>query len=146
MLASSAASPPATTAPPPGAVVLEVRSIAKSFGPVAALKDVSLSLRAGAVHTLLGENGAGKSTLMKILAGVHQPSAGSILIDGQPVRFEGPSHSRALGISIIYQELSLSRNLSVADNLFANHPPQRGGVIGDRKMLEASRKLLAELR
>lgn len=135
----------ASNVSPSGPIVLEVRSIAKSFGPVEALKDVSLSLRAGAVHTLLGENGAGKSTLMKILAGVYQPSRGQILIDGEEVRLSGPGDAKERGIAIIYQELSLAGNLSVADNLFANHPPRKIGLIADRAMLAASSALLAEL-
>ncbi|MCW5257845.1 sugar ABC transporter ATP-binding protein [Verminephrobacter aporrectodeae subsp. tuberculatae] len=128
----------------PGRVVLEVRAMAKSFGAVEALKDISLTLRAGSVHTLLGENGAGKSTLMKILAGVHQPSRGQMFLDGQELRLAGPRDARRCGIAIIHQELSLAGNLSVADNLFAHHPPGRAGWIDDREMLRAGRKLLAE--
>ncbi|MCW5259581.1 sugar ABC transporter ATP-binding protein [Verminephrobacter eiseniae] len=129
----------------PGRVVLEVRAITKSFGAALALKDMSLRLRAGSVHSLLGENGAGKSTLMKILAGVLQPSRGQMLIDGQEVRLSGPGDARRRGIAIICQELSLAGNLSVADNLFANHPPGLAGLIDDRQMLRKSRALLAAL-
>ena len=131
---------------PAGEVVLEVRSVSKSFGPVEALKDISLKIRAGSVHTLLGENGAGKSTLMKILAGVHPPTRGELFIDGAEVRFDGPSSARQHGIAIVYQELSLANNLSVADNLFANHPPARRGVVDEARMLDAARRLLADLK
>jgi ABC-type uncharacterized transport system ATPase subunit len=112
-------------------VVLEVRSIGMSFGPVEALKDVSLSLRAGRVHTLLGENGAGKSTLMKILAGVYRPTRGKILLAGQEVSFENPAASTASGIAIIFQELSLASNLTVAENVYANHAPHRFGIVNE---------------
>lgn len=133
-------------AQPEGCVVLEARAIAKSFGPVQALRDVWLTLRAGAVHTLLGENGAGKSTLMKILAGIHQPDCGQLLLDGRELRLDGPGQARARGIAIVHQEPSLAANLSVADNLFANRPPQRAGWIDERALHAASRELLARLR
>lgn len=84
--------------------LVELQSIAKSFGPVEAIKNVSLKLRRGRVHTLLGENGAGKSTLMKILAGVHEPTKGKLFLRGQHVTFSSPSDAQAAGISIIYQE------------------------------------------
>ena len=126
-------------------VILEVKGMAKSFGAVAALKEVSLSLRAGRVHTLLGENGAGKSTLMKILAGVYQPTAGKILLNGQETSFANPAASTAQGIAIIFQELSLASNLSVAENIFANHAPQRFGVVNERLLLQQAERLLNEL-
>ncbi|WP_407289555.1 sugar ABC transporter ATP-binding protein [Raoultella planticola] len=125
--------------------VLAVRDIAKSFGPVNALRNVSLNIRKGKVHTLLGENGAGKSTLMKILAGVYHPTKGQIMLNGQEVRIVSPSHSRALGIAIIFQELSLSNNLTVAENIYANHEPSRYGFINDRKLVNDCQKLLSEL-
>ena len=92
--------------------VQAVKDIAKNFGPVNALRNVTLNIFKGKVHTLLGENGAGKSTLMKILAGVYQPTKGQIILNGQEVRIGSPSHSRALGIAIIFQELSLSNKIS----------------------------------
>ncbi|BAN99873.1 ribose transport ATP-binding protein RbsA [Plautia stali symbiont] len=125
--------------------VLAVRDIAKSFGPVNALRNVSLNIRKGKVHTLLGENGAGKSTLMKILAGVYHPTKGQIMLNGHEVRIVSPSHSRALGIAIIFQELSLSNNLTVAENIYANHEPSRYGFINDRKLVNDCQKLLSEL-
>lgn len=126
-------------------VVLEVRSIGMSFGPVEALKDVSLSLRAGRVHTLLGENGAGKSTLMKILAGVYRPTRGKILLAGQEVSFENPAASTASGIAIIFQELSLASNLTVAENVYANHAPHRFGIVNEKQLFAQAEKLLREL-
>ncbi|MGF6574943.1 ribose transport system ATP-binding protein [Paraburkholderia sp. GAS333] len=127
------------------APLLELRGIAKSFGPVEAIKDVSLKLRRGRVHTLLGENGAGKSTLMKILAGVYQPTRGELLLDGQPVVFSRPADAQHAGVSIIYQELSLAANLSVAENIFAGHEPRRFGVVDFRELTRRTHELLDEL-
>ncbi|MFT4065477.1 sugar ABC transporter ATP-binding protein [Paraburkholderia sp.] len=124
---------------------VELRSIAKSFGPVEAIKDVSLKLRSGRVHTILGENGAGKSTLMKILAGVHVPTRGEVLLRGEPVTFATPSESQAAGISIIYQELSLATNLSVAENIFAGHEPRRFGIVDFKALMRRARDLLDDL-
>src|SRR5215510_5884574 len=95
---------------------LEMRGINKSFAGNAVLAEVSLSARAGEVHALVGENGAGKSTLMKILAGVYQPDAGQMLTDGKTVAFARPSEALASGIAMIYQELSLAPDLTVAEN------------------------------
>jgi ribose transport system ATP-binding protein len=125
--------------------ILETRDISKQFGPVAALSNVSLSIHAGRVHTLLGENGAGKSTLMKILAGVYVPSSGHILIDGAEVTLHGPEDSRQRGIAIIFQELSLSNNRSVAENIYSNREPRHLGFIDDRKLLRDARTLLNSL-
>lgn len=117
----------------------------KSFGPVEALKDVSLAVRAGRVHTLLGENGAGKSTLMKILAGVHAPTRGQIFLDGAETVFASPGEARRKGISIVYQELSLANNLTVAENIYANQQPHRFGIVNRRQSMLETRKLLRDL-
>ncbi len=101
-----------------GQVVLAARNVAKSYGQVHALKGVNFDIHRGQVTTLFGENGAGKSTLMKILSGVIQPTAGQIVLDGQPVAFANANDARDRGISIIHQELSLAPNLSVRDNIF----------------------------
>src|SRR5690349_20621233 len=107
------------------APALEMRAIAKSFSGNTVLSDVNIAARAGEVLALLGENGAGKSTLMKILAGVHQPDGGEILIDGQPVKFARPADALAAGIAMIYQELSLAPHLTVAENVFLGREPSR---------------------
>jgi rhamnose transport system ATP-binding protein len=99
----------------------------KSFGAVKALEDGSVTLYPGEAHALLGENGAGKSTLVKILAGVHQPESGQLLINGEPVSFNGPAASRAAGVSIIYQEPTLFPDLTVAENIFVGRQPLRAG-------------------
>ena len=103
--------------------VVEVRDIVKTFPGVRALDRVSFELRKGEVHALVGENGAGKSTLMHILGGVYQPDSGRIVINGKEVRFADPYDAARRGISVVFQELSLSPNLSIAENIFANRQP-----------------------
>ncbi|MDG4798266.1 sugar ABC transporter ATP-binding protein [Micromonospora sp. WMMD1082] len=106
--------------------VLALEGVDKSFGAVAALRDARLELFAGEAHALVGENGAGKSTLVKILAGVHGPDAGRVLLDGEPVAFASPAEARAAGIAVIYQEPTLFPDLSVAENIFMGRQPRRG--------------------
>ncbi len=110
--------------------VLELRHAAKSFGPVKALLDGSVELRAGEVHALLGENGAGKSTLVKILAGVHQPDSGELLVDGEEITLHGPAAARAAGIAVIYQEPMLFPDLTVAENIYMGRQPRPGRAAG----------------
>ena len=110
--------------------LLEVRHVRKHFPGVQALDGVSLRVEAGEVLALVGENGAGKSTLMKILAGVHAPSSGEILLDGVPVRFANVAAAMRRGIVLIHQELNLAENLSVAANLFLGRERTRGGWLG----------------
>ena len=120
-----------------GVPVLEARGIVKSFPGVRALDAVDVELRRGEVHALVGENGAGKSTLMHVLAGVYQPDAGLLSLDGAPVRFRNPHEAIARGISVVFQELSLVPGLSVAENIFANHQPVGPLNFIDRKRLNA---------
>ncbi|MBS0372819.1 MAG: sugar ABC transporter ATP-binding protein [Proteobacteria bacterium] len=118
--------------------ILEMRHISKTFPGVKALKDVQLSIRAGEIHSLMGENGAGKSTLMKILSGAYVPDAGAeIRVDGKAVTIEGPLSAKALGIAVIYQELSLCPNLSVAENIYLGRELRRHGLV-DRKAMQAA--------
>jgi ribose transport system ATP-binding protein len=126
-------------------MTLQARGIRKAFPGVQALDGVSLSVSAGEVLAVLGENGAGKSTLMKILAGIHAPDAGEMLLDNEPVRFSGVAEAMARGIVLIHQELNLAGNLSVAANLFLGNEELRGGLLGwlDRRgMNERARRLL----
>ncbi len=119
------------------APVLEMRAIAKTFGPARALSGVTFSAWAGEVHALMGENGAGKSTLMKILSGVHQADrGGEIRLGGAVVSVPDPAAARALGIVTIHQELALSPNLSVAENVFLGREPRRFGLV-DRAAMRA---------
>ncbi len=107
-----------------GDILLRMRGISKRFGPVQALSDVTFSVRKGTVHALCGENGAGKSTLMKILAGVHQPDAGAIELNGRECQFTAPADALKAGISMIYQELDLAEDLTVAENIFLGAEPR----------------------
>ena len=103
---------------------LELRHASKSFGRVRALGDGSLALWPGEVHALLGENGAGKSTLVKILAGVHQPDTGELLVNGVSRRFANPAEARDAGLAVIYQEPTLFADLSIAENIYMGRQPR----------------------
>jgi ABC-type sugar transport system ATPase subunit len=98
--------------------LLQARSITKRFGALQALADVDLDVHTGEVLAILGDNGAGKSTFIKILSGAYEPSAGTLLLDGAPVRFASPQDAADIGIATIFQELALSENLSIAENVF----------------------------
>jgi simple sugar transport system ATP-binding protein len=105
--------------------ILQLDNISKYFGPVIALNGVTLRLRRGEVHCLLGDNGAGKSTLIKTLAGVHAPDQGQYLVDGKPVRFRSPREALDMGIATVYQDLALVPLMSVARNFFMGREPTR---------------------
>jgi ribose transport system ATP-binding protein len=126
---------------------LEMQNISKRFPGVKALDEVDLSLSRGEVHVLAGENGAGKSTLMKVITGVYRSDPGGILrVEGKEVLIRDPIHARSLGINIIYQELTVVDNLSIAENIFlAREPLRPTGLIDARKMRADAAKLLAEL-
>ena len=125
---------------------LEMRGIVKKFPGVLALDHVDLKVEAGEVHALLGENGAGKSTLMKVLSGAYQKDAGDILIKGRPVEIKASHDAQALGISIIYQELNLTEQLTVAENIFMGRPMMKNRLRVDwRGMAFEAQKILDEL-
>ncbi len=113
----------------PGKILLEMKGIGKTFPGVKALQGVNLRVREGQVHALLGENGAGKSTLIKILSGAYTRDEGEIFFEGQKVDIRGPQDAQALGISTIYQEFNLARNLTIAENIFMGHLPSKGGIV-----------------
>ena len=117
--------------------VLSLQHASKAFGAVQALEDVSIDLFAGEVHGLVGENGAGKSTLVKILAGVHPPDAGSIVVGGLPVFLAGPADARDSGIAIIYQEPILFPDLTVEENIFIGRQPLTTGRRIDRHAMRS---------
>ncbi len=125
---------------------LEVRNVSKRFDATAALTDVSLELHAGEIHALVGENGAGKSTLVKILAGVHAPDSGTIMLDGVEVEIPDPVTARLLGIAVVHQEPRLFPDLSVAENVFLAHPPtRRFGAISWAAMRQMAAAIFGEL-
>ena len=117
------------------APVLSLQHATKTFGAVHALDDVSIELHAGVVHGLVGENGAGKSTLVKILAGVHAPERGILLVDGREVVPAGPADARDAGIAIIYQEPILFPDLTVEENIFVGRQPLGAGHRIDRRAM-----------
>ncbi len=103
-----------------GQVALELRQIAKSFGAVQALKEVSFSVQKGEVVALLGDNGAGKSTLVRCIAGLHQPDQGQILLNNQPVSLNSPQQARQLGIETVFQDLAMVPEFDISANMFLN--------------------------
>jgi simple sugar transport system ATP-binding protein len=115
--------------------ILELEDVSKYFGTVIALKDVTLRLRRGEVHCLLGDNGAGKSTLIKTLAGVHRPTKGIYRVDGEPVDFASPREALDRGIATVYQDLALVPLMSVARNFFMGREPTRR-VAGFLRLLD----------
>ena len=125
--------------------VLRVEHIAKSFGPVTALRDVSLHLRKGEVLGLIGDNGAGKSTLVKILSGYHQPDAGEISLFGSPVHLRSVIHARSLGVDTVYQDLALVPGLSVFHNMFLKREHTRVKVLKNGSMRRQARAHLDSL-
>lgn len=122
--------------------IVEMKGITKRFPGVLALNDVKLNLRAGTVHSLMGENGAGKSTLMKILAGVYTLDEGQILIDGKPVSITDPRSGLDHGIAMIHQELSFIPELSAAENIYLGRELRnRAGLVSKHIMAEAAQKV-----
>lgn len=117
-------------------------NVSKSFGGSRAVDGVDLAIRAGEVHVLLGENGAGKSTLIKMLAGVHQPDSGTVLIDGADTRISDTHHAHRLGIATIHQEFNLIPELSVAENVLLGRQPGRWGFISKRRRRAVVQPLL----
>ncbi|MCW0001365.1 ATP-binding cassette domain-containing protein [Pararhizobium sp. YC-54] len=108
------------------AAILELRNVNKSFGPIDVLHDISLKVHAGEVLCLLGDNGAGKSTLIKTLAGVYQPTSGELLMDGQPVSFEGPREAQKAGISTVHQFGGTFPLMSIGRSFFIGAEPTKG--------------------
>lgn len=132
-----------------GPEVLRAEHVEKSFGQIAALKDVNLQVQQGEVLGLLGDNGAGKSTLMKIFTGYYQPSAGQLYFEGQPIQFRSVSHARSLGIEAVYQDLALIDQLSVYRNMFLQREPVFGGALGildERLMRRRAAEMLERMQ
>ena len=123
--------------------VLQLKGIVKEFPGVKALDQMQFDLRRGSIHALIGENGAGKSTLMKVLSGIYQPDAGTIILDGQEVSVHGPLDAEHKGICIVHQELAVFNTTSVSENIFiTNAPKNKLGMIDYNKMHKEVRELL----
>lgn len=125
--------------------VLRAENISKSFGPIEVLSGISLDLKPGEVHAVIGENGAGKSTLMRILSGHIAPTKGTLHLNGQPITFSGPVDAESHGIVLVHQEILLAPDLTVAQNLFLGREIRRFGFVDDKAMRERTRAILHEL-
>ena len=130
--------------PEAGQVVIEADSITKRFGGVVAVDDVSVQVRAGEIHAIVGENGAGKSTLMRILAGILTPDEGKVLVDGRPLQ-HGTRASLDAGIALVHQELSLVPEMTVAENIMLGEFPGRAGLISGKEMVAHAAEALREI-
>ncbi len=128
-----------------GNEVLRVEHVAKRFGAVTALVDVSLTLKKGEVLAVLGDNGAGKSTLLKILCGFQPPDTGRILLNGQEVTLKSVQQARALGIDIVYQDLALIDELTVYHNMFLKREAVRWPLLNNRRMRKVARERLDDM-
>ncbi|MBG6143212.1 ribose transport system ATP-binding protein [Labrenzia sp. EL_195] len=131
-----------TSAP---AAIVEAVNISKSFGPVPVLFSVSMDIRPGEVHALIGENGAGKSTLMKILSGFHDPTSGQIRLDGKQTTLPPNGAAEKLGIVLIHQELNLAEQMTVEENVFLGREARSNGFLDRKGMREAVQGLLDEI-
>ncbi len=128
--------------------IFEARGITKRFGSVTALRDVTFDLRRGEVHALCGENGAGKSTLIKTLSGIWPAGTydGQLLMDGKPIAFKGTKDAEAAGLAVIYQELALVPEMSVAENIFLGQEPRKRGFIDWLAIVERAKALLRRFK
>src|ERR1700674_3204750 len=128
--------------------ILQLENVSRFFGSVIALKDVTMRLRRGEVHCLLGDNGAGKSTLIKTLSGVHRPTTGDFLLEGKPVRFSSPRDALDLGIATVFQDLAMIPLLTITRNFFMGREPvkNRLGPFSFMDMALADKIVHEELR
>ena len=132
--------------PTPNHVLLEMKNITKEFPGVKALDGVSLKVRRGTVHALMGENGAGKSTLMKCLFGIHSRDGGEILLDGKPVSFRNPKEALENGVAMVHQELNQALKRNVMDNMWLGRYPTALGIYTlEKKMMEDTKAIFREL-
>lgn len=125
--------------------ILEMRNISKSFPGVRALDGVTLKVRRGTVHALMGENGAGKSTLMKCLFGIYSQDEGEIFLEGKPVRFRSSREALDGGVAMVHQELNCALKRSVADNLWLGRYPKRGILVSEKKLYEDTEEIFSRL-
>ncbi len=125
--------------------VVELKNITKRFPGVVAMRNMSIGIRPGEIHGLIGENGAGKSTLIKVLTGVHIPEEGDIYVDGKKKVFKNPVQARETGIACVYQELNIVSQLSVVDNVFMGRAIKKGPLLDYAKMEAVAKDALTTL-
>jgi len=142
---SAADNDPARERAGEGGPLVAFEKVTKRFGSTEALAAVSIEGHAGTVHAVTGENGAGKSTLMNLLAGIHRPDEGEVRLSGRRVELRTSHEARSLGVSTIFQELTLLPNLTVAENMFLGREPRRHGLIDRAAMRQAARSALDRL-
>ena len=109
------------------------------------MDNVTIKVERGTIHGLVGENGAGKSTLIKVLAGIYQPNAGEVVLEGKPRHFSSPIEARPAGISVVHQEIKLAEPLSVAENMFLGNVMMKGGLVDWAGMRRRAREIVDEL-
>ncbi len=127
-----------------GPAVISAVNVVKRFGGAVAVDEVSVSVKPGEIHAVVGENGAGKSTLMRMLAGILTPDAGRILVEGKPLK-SGPRAALDAGVALVHQELSLIPEMTVAENIVLGSTPTKAGLINGREMATIARDALAEI-
>jgi len=125
--------------------MIGARDLSVRFDTVLALDGVEIEIAPGTIHALAGQNGSGKSTLLKVLGGVQRPTAGEVVLDGEPISFGGPADAARRGVGMVFQELSLFGHLSGYANIFIGHEPRRFGLLNRRELQARSRALLSEL-
>ncbi|MGM9558198.1 MAG: sugar ABC transporter ATP-binding protein [Oscillospiraceae bacterium] len=125
--------------------ILSLKNITKEFPGVKALDDVTINVERGTIHGLVGENGAGKSTLIKVLAGIYQPNAGEVILEGEARHFSSPIEARGAGISVVHQEIKLAEPLSVAENMFLGNVMMKGGLVDWAGMRRRAREIVDDL-
>lgn len=125
--------------------ILEMKNITKVFPGVKALDDVSIAVKKGTVHSLMGENGAGKSTLMNCLFGIYKLDGGEILLDGQRANFANPADALNNGVSMVHQELNQVLHQTVMENMWLGRYPMKGGLVDHKKMYDMTKEIFAEL-
>lgn len=130
---------------PAGQPWLEARGITKQFGAVIALKEVDVGFHTGEVVALIGDNGSGKSTFVKILSGVYQPSAGSLVVEGRPVRFRSAAGARSMGVETVHQDLGLVDSMSIARNFFLGAERRKGPFLDLKRMERETAAMLKEI-
>ncbi len=124
---------------------LEIRNVCKSFSGVQVLKDVSLQVRAGTVHALMGENGAGKSTLMKCLFGIYKQDKGTFFLEGEEFNFTDPKHALEQGVSMVHQELNQVVQRTISDNIWLGRYPKKGAFVDEKQMFRQTKELFDRL-